>query len=170
MKKDRISENGPSGGPAGSVFTRQERHPPMDTPLLNPHQKLAVESGLRGLERVIENGRLLLNSPSYSGVLIEVEPVPMETVSQLETILDSMLQEIRATAKTFTLGAQRESTGNQIAAHLTESWAALHDLLAAKLNRYGPVDLRLGDALDPHLHRLIRMTRKDERFLRLSRG
>jgi len=39
----------------------------------------------------------------------------------------------------------------------------LNELLARKMARYGTVDPELSKRLDPHIHRLIRLTREVER-------
>ena len=130
---------------------------------LNPPQKIALEIGLRQLERTLLRLMRQAREPAWDGPLIRTRPMPARERTRLESVGGAMIAEIEAVAKEFGLQAEEADLDRVIDGELSVAWAYLNELLAKKMVRYGTVDPELPKRLDPHIHRLIRLTREVER-------
>jgi len=130
---------------------------------LNPPQKIALEIGLRQLERTLLRLMSQAREPAWDGPLIRTRPMPARERTRLESVSGAMMAEIGVVAREFGLHAQEADLDREIDAELSVAWVYLNELLARKMARYGTVDPELSKRLDPHIHRLIRLTREVER-------
>jgi len=130
---------------------------------LNPPQKIALEIGLRQLERTLLRLIRQAREPAWDGPLVRTRPMPARERGRLESVGGAMIKEIEVVAREFGLQAEEADMDRQIDAELSVAWVYLNELLGRKLVRYGNVDPELSKRLDPHIHRLIRLTHEVER-------
>jgi hypothetical protein len=67
------------------------------------------------------------------------------------------LDEIAQVSREFDLKPSQDDLAAVIGAGMSLMWADLVDTRSTKLNRFGAVDPRLAQQLDPHLDRLIEL-------------
>lgn len=94
-----------------------------------------------------------------------VNPLEPQQRERLEEMSGLARIAIRALAERFGLKHQTTDLAKETIGRLAEMWAALEDSRARKLRRYGDVDPRLADLLDPQIEELIRITLAMEREL-----
>ena len=127
---------------------------------LNPPQKNALEIGLRLLERTLLRLMCQAREPAWDGPLVRTRPMPASERTRLESVGGAMIAEIEVVAREFGLRAEVADLDREIDGELSVAWVYLNELLARKMIRYGNVDPELSKRLDPHIHRLIRLTRE----------
>jgi hypothetical protein len=127
--------------------------------MLNSAQKIALEVELRRLERSLRQARQWLRQPPQDHLLTRYRPLPERAGPELEALIEPMLAEIALLVERFRLAPEVDDLGRDVEAEMTAAWAEMTDTLSPKLVRYGPVDPALGEALDPHLRRLIGRSR-----------
>jgi len=130
---------------------------------LNPPQKIALEVGLRQLERTLLRLMRQAREPAWDGPLIRTRHMPARERTRLESVGGAMIAEIEVVAREFGLQPEEADLDREIDAELSVAWVYWNELLARKTARYGTVDPELSKRLDPHIHRLIRLTREVER-------
>ena len=128
--------------------------------LLNRAQYVALTVVLSGFERSLRQAESWLQGDWEEGVLFHtsLSLSPQQRAAALSEVATA-LQVIAQLAKRFRLHPADEPLTNKIAAAMSVSWANLVDARSSKLRRYGPVDPRLRDSLDPELERLAQLAR-----------
>lgn len=127
---------------------------------LNPFRRNALEIGLGHLERVLVRLRREAHAPAWNGPTLQTAPLPVWEQERLESLGAAILEEIGSVARESDLQAEPADLDPEIDGKLTAAWVYLKELLARKRNKYGDVDPGLAQRLDPHIQRLIRLTRE----------
>jgi len=126
--------------------------------LLNIAQHRSLEIGLRIVETHLLQARAWLASEPELGTLqqrrVNLSPARRAAILELISVAQG---EIDRLAAQFTLASVEQDFAAVFAAEMSTDWATLCDLRAAKLRRYGEVDRRLQDELDPGIQRLIEL-------------
>jgi len=122
-----------------------------------------LEIGLRHLERTLRRVMRHADEPAWDGPMIRTRPMPAKDRARLESLGGDLLDEIRSVANEFGLQSEEADLEREIHGELSVAWVYLNELVAKKMSRYGVVDAGLSRRLDPHIHRLVRLTREMER-------
>lgn len=126
--------------------------------MLNAYQKNAIEVEMTLLEATLRDLKRLVREPPEDGLLTRVLLIPDGHRARIEKAVDAMLEEVGLVVREFDLQPQDESIGRRIDAQMAGAWSDLHEVLSAKLRRYGDIDPHLSRKLDPHIKRMIRLT------------
>jgi len=131
--------------------------------LLNPQQLQSVVITLRMFE---ENLRLMatwLNGEEENGILYQRKlTFPAGRRKAAQQRMDAALEQIVLLARTLELPVDEKDAAGMIRSRLAESWANLIDSQSSKLNRYGDVDSRVEEILDPVIQRLVQIAKELE--------
>lgn len=138
--------------------------------MLNRNQRAALETALRLLESRARTLLQAVQEPPANGVLTRFRPLNARRARRVQALLQGLLEEIGDLARGFDLRPGEEDLGARVRAEMAVAWSDLHDLKARKLNRYGEVDRRLAETLDPHLQRMIDLTLEISRLAEGQRG
>lgn len=124
--------------------------------MLNIPQRSSVAIALRAFEKALRRADAALQGPAEEqGILYRrTMRLPMEKRPAIRQQIALALTEIAEVAQQLGLAVQEDPLESDIAAELSLDWAGLCDVRSAKLKRYGAVDVRLAEALDPHIERL----------------
>lgn len=134
--------------------------------MLNDYQKRGLSITLRIVEENVESIEQLLKSRGYSGVLYETRyDLTGEIRDKLSRRIPLVRAEIGRIADQFQLGKKIETASNTAYGKLPYCWEILENAKANRLRQYGETAEGLGDKLDPHLDRLIRILGEMERIL-----
>jgi hypothetical protein len=127
--------------------------------LLNPHQRGAVTIALRAFEEQLRQCDEWMQGRTEEGTLYrrrfflseERRTLVREQIAQALACIADL-------ADQCSLSAQEEDAVAMLRAGLSASWAALCDVRANKLKRYGQVAPSLAQALDPSIETLIELS------------
>jgi hypothetical protein len=123
---------------------------------LNEAQRNALVSVLRRFEDKLRQAGAWLDGSGETGTLYRRRlAIDAEQRGEALAKIDEALQVIGDLAQDFGLQPGEEDLLAKIRAEMTVCWADLYDTQSTKLQRYGSVDPRLMDLLDPRLDRLI---------------
>lgn len=127
--------------------------------LLNVAQRRSVEIGLRTVEKHLLEARVWLQHAPEPGFLQQrrASLTPDQQAAILD-LIDVAEGEIARLAGRFNLVANEQEFAAVFIAGMSAAWAILCDLRADKLTRYGEVDQRLADELDPGIELLTQLT------------
>ncbi len=126
--------------------------------MLNPNQKRFLTTALRTFEAYLRQASLWLDGYEENGILYrrKAELSPEQRAIALERIR-AALDEIARLTRLFDLETQVENAALLISGQMSVLWATIEDLRSNKLDRFGEVDPRLADLLDPAIDRLSRL-------------
>ena len=125
------------------------------TDLLNEPQRSSLAVVLRMFEEELRQADAWLDGSLDEGTLYRrVLHLPPETRAAAREKIAIALAQIAELAQAFGLEPQEQDLAATIAAAMSLSWASLCDTRSDKLRRYGDVDPRLEQALDPHVEGL----------------
>lgn len=127
--------------------------------LLNPHQRGAVTIALRAFEEQLRQCDEWIQGRTEEGALYRRRFAFSEERRMLvrEQIAQALAC-IADLADRCSLSAQEEDAAAMLRAGFSASWAALCDVRADKLKRYGQVAPSLAQALDPSIETLIELS------------
>jgi hypothetical protein len=127
--------------------------------LLNESQFNSLAIVLRLLEQDLRQADEWLQGADETGILyrrkLRLQP---ERRAVARRHIAAALRQIAELSRQFDLQPVDDSPEATIVSEMSERWANLVDSRSDKLNRYGDVDPRLAQALDPSLDRLIELT------------
>jgi len=127
--------------------------------LLNESQRTSLAVVLRFLEQDLRRADEWLQGTEEKGILyrrkLRLQP---ERRAVARRHIAAALRQIAKLSHQFDLQPMDDSPEATIVAEMSERWGNLVDARSDKLKRYGDVDLRLAQALDPSLDRLIELT------------
>ncbi len=123
--------------------------------LLNGPQHSSLAIMLRMFEEELRQADARLQSPPDGGTLYRrVLRLSPETQAAARRKIVTALALIAELAQEFGLDQQEQDVAAMIAGAMSLSWASLCDMRSDKLKRYGDVDPRLRQALDPRVEQL----------------
>ncbi len=126
--------------------------------LLNGPQHNSLAIVLRMFEEELRRADAWLQKPPDEGMLyrpaLQLSP---ETRAAARQKIATALARIAELARAFDLEQQEQDLAAMMAAAMSLCWASLCDTQSAKLKRYGDVDPRLEQALDPRLNELAEL-------------
>ncbi len=126
--------------------------------LLNTPQRNSLTNVLRMLEERLRQAQAWLPGVDETGWLyhrsLRLSPEQQELAAR---IIAMALDEIAQVSREFDLQPAQDDLAAVISAGMSLMWADLVDTRSDKMNRFGVVDPRLAQQLDPHLDRLIEM-------------
>jgi len=126
--------------------------------LLNTPQRNSLTNVLRMLEERLRQAQAWLPGVDETGLLyhrsLRLSPKQQELAAR---IIAMALDEIAQVSREFDLQPAQDDLAAVISAGMSLMWADLVDTRSDKMNRFGAVDPRLAQQLDPHLDRLIEM-------------
>jgi len=127
--------------------------------LLNESQLISLTIVLRFLEQDLRQADEWLQGAEERGILyrrkLRLQP---ERRAIARRYIAAALRQIAELSRQFDLQPIDDSPEATIVAEMSERWGNLVDARSDKLKRYGDVDPRLAQALDPSLDRLIELT------------
>jgi len=127
--------------------------------LLSAPQRASLAIVLRLLEQDLRQADKWLQGAEERGILYRRKlRLPPERRAIARRHIAAALKQIAELARTFDLQPVDDSPEATITAEMSERWANLCDARSDKLKRYGDVDPRLAQVLDPSLDRLIELT------------
>ena len=123
---------------------------------LNQSQERALAITLRLLEERISAIRDLMDRED-GGVLYR-RPRPCftpEEAARIDGLIAGLREGIATVAEAFVLPREERDPRGMIVALLAMSWQSIAEMDARGMHAYGDTDPRLGEALDPHVRRLM---------------
>jgi hypothetical protein len=123
--------------------------------LMNPAQRASVTITLKLMEENLRQAYQWLNTPEFEGILFRrgTSLTEEQRTKILEEIAEG-LDLIAQMAGYFDLQPIDEDLGAAIRGQMSADWANLMDTRAKKLARFGKVEPRLAQVLDPGIERL----------------
>jgi hypothetical protein len=123
--------------------------------LLNSAQRASLTIVLKMMEESLRQADQWLNTPESDGILIrrKINLTEEKRAKVLDEILAG-LEFVSQLAESLYLQPVDEDLGAEIRGQMSINWANLMDTRAKKLARYGEVDPRLAQVLDPGIERL----------------
>jgi hypothetical protein len=126
--------------------------------LLNTPQRSSLTNVLRMLEERLRQAQAWLPGADETGLLYHHSlRLSQEQQELAARIIAMALDEIAQVSREFDLAPREDDLAAVIGAGMSLVWADLVDTRSDKLNRFGAVDPRLAQQLDPHLDRLIEL-------------
>ena len=126
--------------------------------LLNTAQHTSLAVVLRYFEQDLRQAEMWLQGQHTVGVLYQTSlRLSAERRAAMSARIAEALEGITRLAERFDLRSVDEPLENKIAAEMSISWANLIDTRSAKLGRYGSVDPRLQELLDPEIEHLAQL-------------
>jgi len=126
--------------------------------LLNTPQRNSLTNVLRTLEECLRQAQAWLPGADETGLLYHRSlRLSQEQREVAARIIAMALDEIAQVSREFDLKPSQDDLAAVIGAGMSLMWADLVDTRSTKLNRFGAVDPRLAQQLDPHLDRLIEL-------------
>ena len=127
--------------------------------MLNEAQYTSLAIVLRQLEDNLHQADAWLQGAEDNGILYRRKlRLPPERRAAARQVIAVALNQIAELAREFNLAQVDDNPAAIVIAEMSERWANLCDTRSDKLKRYGGVDPRLSQALDPSLDRLVELT------------
>jgi hypothetical protein len=127
--------------------------------MFNEAQYTSLAVVLRLLEDDLRQADAWLQGAEETGILyrrkLRLSP---ERRAAARQVITEALNQIAGLAREFDLAQMDDDPAATVVAGMSERWANLVDARSDKLKRYGPIDPRLAETLDPHLDRLAELT------------
>lgn len=128
------------------------------TGLLNESQQITLTNVLRMFEESLHQAEAWLDGAEegkvlYHRMLYLSEGRQREARQKIHLALD----ELAALAETFEIAARQENVSRMVYSDMIHLRADLMDSTSRKLNRFGKVDARLSEVLDPAIERLLEL-------------
>jgi len=128
--------------------------------LLNPQQLQSVEITLRMFEENLRQMATWLDGEEENGILYRRKlTFPADRRQAVRQLMNASLEQIALLARSLDLQVDEKDAAGSIRAGLAESWANLIDSQSGKLTRYGAVDPRVENALDPVILKLAQLAK-----------
>ena len=127
--------------------------------MLNTPQRNSLTNVLCTLEERLRQAEAWLPGVEETGLLYHRSlRLSQEQRELAARIIAMALDEIAQVSREFDLAPSENNLAAVVGAGMSLMWADLVDTRSDKLNRFGAVDPRLAQQLDPHLDRLIELT------------
>ena len=127
-------------------------------PLLNTAQHAALAIALCYLEQSLRQAEMWLQGRQITGILYRTSlRLSAERRAAILACIAEALEGVSRLAERFNLRPVDEPLENKIAAEMSINWANLIDTRSDKLRRYGPVDPKLQELLDPDMEHLAQL-------------
>ena len=123
--------------------------------LLNFAQRNLLTLGLRAFEMHLREADAWLHGREERGILyLQRANLPPERCATVHRQIAEALARIAVLTEQFSLEAVGYDVGATISAQMSVDWANLCDMRSDTLRRYGDVDPRLSELLDPGIDAL----------------
>jgi hypothetical protein len=123
--------------------------------LLNTAQRNSLTIGLRAFEMHLREADAWLQGREERGILyLQRADLPAERCAPVRGQIAAALAQIAALTERLGLEAVAYDVGATISAQMSVDWANLCDTRSDMLRRYGDVDPRLSELLDPGIDAL----------------
>lgn len=127
-------------------------------PLLNVAQHAALAVVLCYLEQSLRQAETWLQGQQTTGILYRTSvQLSAERRAAVSARIAEALEGIARLAERFSLQPVDEPLENKIASEMSINWANLVDTRSDKLGRYGSVDPKLQELLDPEIEHLAQL-------------
>jgi hypothetical protein len=124
--------------------------------LLNENQRVTLTNVLRMFDESLHRAETWLDGAEEGSILYHRRLYLSEGRQQeARQKIHFALDEITALAKTFEMTPRQENASSLVYSDMIHLRADLTDTTSKKLNRYGEVDARLSEVLDPAIERLL---------------
>jgi hypothetical protein len=123
--------------------------------IINPHQRLSVETTLRSFEASLHRALEWLDGKEVNGILLQ-EQVQFSKLqrAQIRKKIAQAFEEIAKTSQILALEKEERNPSALLRSEMYIAWANLLDNSATKLRRYGEVNPQLTKILDPQIMQL----------------